>query len=286
MASLQVKKLPIFHAGSLTAVFGLLNVEFKKLHPDIEITSEPAGSVDAVLRITEQKRQCGVLASADYALIPRMMFPVYADWYIIFASDEMVISYTEKSKYHDEINENNWYEILSREGVTYSLQNPELDPGGYRTIMVWQLGEKYYGVPDLSKKLRESVGCKILPQTEPTDYNFTYRSGAVRNKARYLTLPEKINLSNGKFDSFYAQAKVEVKGKISENTIILNGESILFGLTVPKLFSDQHLAIEWVRLLLSEKGKTIMKNMGMKPLEPGLTNDIGKIPPVLRELIS
>ena len=78
MANVQTKKLPIFHAGSLSAAFAKVNAEFQKLHPDVEIQSQAAGSVDAVRWVTEQKSPCGILASADYELIPRMMFPDYA----------------------------------------------------------------------------------------------------------------------------------------------------------------------------------------------------------------
>lgn len=38
-------RLPLFHAGSLTATFAKINTEFKKLHPDVEIMSEAAGTL-------------------------------------------------------------------------------------------------------------------------------------------------------------------------------------------------------------------------------------------------
>ena len=278
MEDSATKKLPIFHAGSLTAVFAKVNVEFKKLHPDVEIVSEAAGSVDAVRKITEQKRECGVLASADYRLIPNMMLPDYTDWYVVFASDEIVLSYSEKSRYQSEVNKDNWYEILQRTGVTYALHDPNRDPGGYRTLMVWQLAEKYYGVPGLYEKLRGSPGYRILPQTEQADYTFTYRSVATRNNLKFVSLPENINLSSNKLSSHYALAKVEIKSGSSEETIILNGEPILFALTIPRNFPDQELAINWVSFLLSDDGITIMKSMGMKPLEPAIADDIGRVP--------
>jgi len=281
MANVQTTKLPIFHAGSLIAPFAKINAEFKKAHPDVGIASEPAGSVDAVRRITDQKRECGVLASADYRLIPEMMFPVYAEWYIIFASDEMVLSYSDKSRYGNEVNADNWYEILQREGVTYALQDPNRDPGGYRTLMVWRLAEKYYGVPQLYDKLRSSTGCKILPQTEQMDYTFTYRAGAVRNNTKHINLPESINLSSKKLESYYAQATVEIKSGVPEETMILKGEPILFGLTIPKDFPDQKLAISWVDFLLSRQGIEIMKSMGMNPMSPPITNDASKVPALL-----
>lgn len=64
MANVQTTKLPIFHAGSLTATFARVNAGFKKQHPEVEIISEAAGSAAAVRKITELKQECGILASA------------------------------------------------------------------------------------------------------------------------------------------------------------------------------------------------------------------------------
>jgi molybdate/tungstate transport system substrate-binding protein len=50
-----------------------------------------------------------ILASADYVLIPDMMIPKHATWYIIFGSSRMVLRYTDRSAYYDEVNEQNWF---------------------------------------------------------------------------------------------------------------------------------------------------------------------------------
>jgi molybdate/tungstate transport system substrate-binding protein len=288
----SVQKLPIFHAGSLTATFAKVNAEFKKLHPDVEIVSEPAGSADTVRRVTEQKRECGILASADYKLIPEMMFPDFADWYIIFASDQIVLCYSDKSKYHDAVSRNNWYEILQREGVTYALHDPDQDPGGYRTLIVWQLAEKYYGIPGLYPKLSNSQGYKILSgnlialcESGQIDYTFSYRAVAVQNHAKYIALPDNINLASRKFEDFYRQAQVKIRGSKPGEVVTINGEPILFALTVPKNFDDQKLAASWVSFLLSDKGVDIMKSMGMNPIKPAITNDAGKLPESLNNYV-
>ena len=277
-------KLPIFHAGSLTATFARVNAEFKKLHPGVEIVSEPAGSVAAIRKVTEQKRECGVVASADYQLIPQLMFPLYADWYIIFASEQIVLCYTEKSKYQNQINANNWYEILQKENVRFGRHDPDQDPGGYRTLMVWQLAEKYYGIPGLYQKLLGAKGDILMSgnvRPGDLDYTFGYKAPAVQNKMKYLDLPENINLSSKQFKIYYAQAKVELKGSKPDETMIVTGEPILFGLTVPKNFPNQSLAVSWVGFLLCSEGVAIMESMGMKPIRPGIANDIKKVPEAL-----
>jgi len=281
-------KLPIFHAGSLTATFGMVNAKFMKFHPDVEIISELAGSVAVIRKVTEQKRECGVVASADYKLIPQLMFSNYADWYIIFASEQIVICYTEKSKYQDQINANNWYEILQKEDVKFGRHDPDQDPGGYRTLMVWQLAEKYYGIPKLYQKLFGAKGNILMDgslRAGDLDYTFGYKAPAVQNKIKYLALPESINLSSKQFENYYSQAKVEIKGSKQGQTMTVTGEPILLGLTVPKNFPNQDLAVGWVDFLLGESGVAIMEAMGMKPIKPGLANSVDKVPRTLESKV-
>jgi len=38
-----------------------------------------------------------VLAVADFSLIPKMMMPKYADWYLKFVKNRTVLAYTNKS---------------------------------------------------------------------------------------------------------------------------------------------------------------------------------------------
>lgn len=286
------KALPILHAGSLRATFTGVNAGFKTLHPEVEIISEATGSVDAVHRVTEHKDECGVLASADYKLISEMMFPDFADWYILFASDEMVLCYSKKSKYNNEINAGNWYEVLQREGVTYGLHDPNQDPGGYRTLMLLQLAEEYYGVPQLYQKLISSPGYKILPGnlialigSGKLDYAFSYKASATQNNARYITLPDNVNLASRQLEEFYAKAQVQITGRKQGEKVTIRGEPILFALTVPKTFSNQELAISWVDYLLGDKGMAVMKSMGMNPFSPAIASDVKKLPEVLKTKI-
>jgi len=63
--------------------------------------------------------------------------------------------------------------------------------------------------------------------------------------------------------------------------MIVTGEPILFGLTVPKNFPNRDLAVGWVDFLLGESGVAIMEAMGMKPIRPALANSIDRIPRTL-----
>jgi len=284
-------KLPIFHAGSLTVPFAQISEEFNKLYPDVKILAEGAGSRTTIRKVTELNKECGVIGSADYTVIPELMFPEYADWYIIFATNQMCIAYTDKSQFADEINGGNWYEILQREGVSYGRSDP---PCGYRTLMVWQLAEKHYNAPGLYDKLYEAGGDLMrakeveliaLLESGDLDYAFEYTSVAVQHNLNYVKLPAEVNLSSDGHKDFYAQAQVEISGKEPGETITKKGKPIVYGVTIPSNFANTEMAIAWVDFLLSSEGIAIMEANGQPPVIPALTNDRSKLPDKLKKYV-
>ena len=286
--------LTIYHAGSLTIPFDDLTKEFNKLYPDIKVETEATGSATAIRKVTELGKECGVIGSADYLLIPELMFPEYADWYIIFASNQMCLAYTDQSQFADEINGDNWYEILQREGVTYGRSDPDQDPCGYRTLMVWQLAEDYYNEPDLYNKLYDAEGDLMRPkevdliallESGDLDYAFEYSSIAQQQNLKYVELPPEINLSDVDFEDFYAQAEVEIAGTEPGEKIVMMGKPIVYGVTIPKNFPHQELAIAWIDFLLSSDGMAIMEANYQTPIIPAKTNDASKLPDELKEYV-
>lgn len=288
-------KLPIFHAGSLTIPFAQISEEFNKLYPDIDILLEGAGSQTTIRKVTELGRECGVIGSADYTVIPQLMFPEHADWYIIFATNQMCIAYTDKSRFGDEINGDNWYKILQREGVKYGRADPNQDPCGYRTLMVWQLAEDYYGVLGLYDKFYGGAGEMIRPkevdliallESGDLDYAFEYLSVAKQHKLNFVSLPVEIDLSSEEFGDYYSKAKVEIAGRKPGEKIAKTGKPIVYGITIPKSAPHPELAITWVSFLLSPQGMAIMEANGQPPIIPALTNDKSKLPDELKGYVT
>jgi len=287
-------KLPIFHAGSLTIPFAQVSEEFNNLYPDVEILSEGTGSQTAIRKVTELGRECGIVASADYTIIPQLMFPEHADWYITIACNRMVIAYTDSSQFADEVDRDNWYEILQREGVKYGRSDPNQDPCGYRTLMVWQLAEDYYNIPGLYGKLYEaedkdimrpkSVDLIALLESSDLDYAFEYSSVAAQHKLNFVSLPPEIDLSSEEFKDYYAKAEVKVSGKKPEEFLTKKGKPIVYGVTIPKNFPRQETAIAWIDFLLSPEGRAIMEANGQPPITPA-TNDKSKLPDRLKRYV-
>jgi len=287
-------KLQIFHAGSLTIPFAQVSDAFNELYPDVEILAEAAGSATTIRKVTELHKECGIVGSADFTLIPELMFPDYTDWYIIFASNQMCVVYTEKSQFADEINSDNWHEILQREGVTYGRSDPDQDPCGYRTLLVWQLAEIHYNEPGTYDSLYETAGDLMRPksveliallESGDLDYAFEYSSVAAQHNLKYVELPLEINLSDKDMADFYAQAEVEIAGKEPGEKVVMIGKPIVYGITIPKNFPRQDLAIAWIDFLLSSEGMEIMEKNGQPAVIPAITNDANKLPESLKKYV-
>lgn len=278
--------LTIFHAGSLSKPLEELARAYSAKHPEVKILREGKGSVETIKKITELKREADIIAVADYELIPKMMIPEYAEWAIKFATNRMVIAYTNKSKYSWEINSNNWHYILAKSGVEIGRANPDTDPCGYRTLMVLSLAEEYYGNYGLKAEILKNSPPRNMRDTEielvsilqlgEIDYLFIYESIAVQYGFKYINLSEEIDLSSEQQAAFYSTAKVDIR-KGSE-VITLVGKPIIYGITIPKNSLNSKAAIEFIKFMLSGEGKAILLKNGHKPLDRAIASDINKIP--------
>jgi len=289
--------LKIFHAGSLSVPFNIMESVFEKQYPYIDVRREVSGSVKAVRKIIDLHKSCDVIAVADYTLIPKMMFPIYTDYVKLFARNELVLCYTPKSKYSQEINSQNWYKILSRPDVKWGFSNPNDDPCGYRTVIAIGLASLYYHKPDLMKKLLspyinlswqnskneiifsspsnlKTTGHKIfirhksvellgLIESGAIDYAFEYKSVALQHKLLFITLPPEINLSELKHASFYNQVKIKLA-----NGKTISGKPIVYGISTLKTSSHPKEAKLWENFVTGEKGKKILKDSFQIPIFP------------------
>jgi molybdate/tungstate transport system substrate-binding protein len=143
--------LTIYHAGSLAVPFSELKAEFESTHPNVVVLCESGGSDkminNAITVVKAGETPPDIIASADYKLIPDSLYEDgYADWYIAFARNKMVLCYCDGAPVSDAIanDTHTWYDVLRNEDVKYGHSNPDDDPCGYRTPIVIQLAQKYY----------------------------------------------------------------------------------------------------------------------------------------------
>ena len=272
-------KVIIFHAGSLTIPLAEIEKQFEAKYPGVDVLREAAGSQKCARKITDLKKPCDLMASADYKVIDKLLIPSYADWNIRFATNQLVLCYTDKSKYAGEVNNKNWHEILRRDGIIWGHSDPNLDPCGYRALMVLQLAEKYYNVPELYEKAianrpkenirPKSVELVSLLQTGNMDYAWEYLSVAVQHGLQYILLPDEINLGNYQFDKLYSQAVVKVTGKKPGTFMDMKGGSVTYGLTMIKNAPNAKAAIAFLEHMLNPQGGLkVLKDMGQPPFVP------------------
>jgi molybdate/tungstate transport system substrate-binding protein len=289
----------IFHAGSLTVPFAKMEKEFEAMYPGVDIKREAGGSAKMARMISELGKPADIMASADYMVIRKSLIPEFAGWNVRFATNQLVLCYTDKSKFADKVNQDNWYEILGKEGVQWGHSDPNLDPCGYRSLMVLKLAEKFYNKPGLYEKLinnrpkknvrPKSVELVSLLQTGHLDYAWEYLSVAIQHELKYVKLPDKINLGNYKHDDFYKEAEVEVTGKKPGTKMTRVGKSCTYGVTLVKDAPNRAGAIAFLAYLLDpDKGLKILKEMGQPPFVPARvpTEEMkGQLPKDLQDLV-
>jgi len=292
-------KLIIFHAGSLAVPFEKMEKAFEQKYPKVDVLREAGGSTKMAQMISESSKPCDIMASADFVVIDKILIPKYADWNVRFASNQLVLCYTDQSKFADKINADNWHEILTRTGVEWGQSDPNLDPCGYRALMVMQLAEEYYKKQGLYKQLLDNrPEQNVRPKADELvsllkagnmDYAWEYLSVAVQHGLKYIKLPEQINLGSYKFDYIYKEAKVEVTGKEPGKMITLTGQSITYGATIIKDAPNPEAAVVFMEYLLSpDGGLKILEEMGQPPFIPATvpsTEMKGKMPEPLQKLV-
>jgi len=267
--------------------FKQLADEYEKRNPGLKILMEPDGSLICARKITELEKPCDIMASADYFVINELLIPDYATWSIRFATNEIVISFQEKSKFASEIDSTNWVNILLKDDVTYARSDPDSDPCGYRAVLAIMLAEKYYNKPGLTEKLisknrdfirPKEVDLVALVESNAVDYMFQYKSVAIQHNLKYVELPDKINLSDPLKNNFYKTVSLDVAGSTPGSKITVKGEYINYSLAVLTNAVNKTEAIDFVCFLLSNEGMEIIRKNGQEPIIPFSTEQLDLIP--------
>jgi len=286
------EQVVIFHAGSLSVPFSEIEKKFEAKYPEYDVVREAAGSRACARKITDLHKKADIMASADYKVIDNLLKPNYAKFNALFATNEMVIAYTSKSKYANEINSNNWTDILLKPEVKVGHSNPNLDPCGYRTMLIAKLAGIYYNKPFFNELFGygdyytpgEENTNKVVVRPKETDllgllevgafdYLFIYKSVAIQHNLKFITLPPQISLKSKKYASFYKQATFKVTGKKPGTFIVKRGAPMVYGITIVQnenenLPINKKGAVLFFKFVLSPIGQEIMKKNGQGVITP------------------
>lgn len=265
------------------------------MNPDIRILLEPAGSLVCARKITELKKPCDIIASADYFVINELLIPGYTKWSIRFATNEIVIAYGEKSKYSSEINSDNWTDILLRDDVIYSRSDPDADPCGYRTVFTIMLAEKLYGKQGLTEKMLlknkdfirpQEVDLVALIESNAIDYMFQYKSIAIQHGLKSLELPDDINLSEPSKAEIYKSVSLDVTGKGPGTKITMTGDYINYSISVLDNAPHKDAAMDFLCFILSKEGLEIFSRNGQDPIIPVTSDQSNQLPAKLSKCLN
>lgn len=286
--------LVVFTAGSLARPMRAVLDSFAA-KAGVRYELESAGSLETARKITELGKIPDIIALADEDVFPKVLVPAHVTWYARFAENRIVLAYTDKSRYASEIDSTNWWQLLQRAGLEIGRSNPDLDPAGYRTLMVFQLAERHYTNTGLASKLEQAahrrnmrpkeIELVALLESGDLDYAWFYESMAKASGVRYVRLPAAIDLSNPNLSDAYAQAAVRVIGSAATDTVVMRGAAIRYAFSVPLKAAHASLAERFSAYLLSEEGRRALEGQFLATLPVADAVGTG-IPQAVRSLLN
>ncbi len=328
--SQQKTPLVVFAAGSLIIPFDHLEKAFEEKYPNIDVQPEYHGSIQVIRHATELHKPIDVVATADAALIPMLMYATnmpetdqpYADWHIRFASNHLALAYQPESKYADEINAENWAEIISRPDVKIGIADPRFDASGYRALMAFGLAEiadQNYGlfdpmfkdqftfpvtifrgdelttitVPEILEIKPESHivirGASIqliaLLESGDLDYAFEYESVIQQHGLKKVGLPAEVNLGEEDNEELYQQVQVNLDfQRFASIKPQFRGERIGYGITIPASAPHPDEAAQFIAFLLSPEGRSLMEADHHPMFEMFIADGYENLPSALQAL--
>lgn len=324
--------LSVFAAGSLIIPFEHIEQAFEAIYPNIDVQAEYHGSIQVIRHATELHEPIDVVVTADASLIPMLMYASnmpetnepYADWYIRFASNHLALAYSGESKHADEINAENWAEVVARTDVKTGIADPRFDASGYRALMAFALSEmanEDYGLfgpmfdgqfsfpitifrgdelttitvpevletkPDAHIVLRgASVQLIALLESGDLDYAFEYESVIQQHELKMVSLPAEVNLGEQDFEALYKQVQVNLDfQRFVSVKPQFRGEQIGYGITIPAGALHSNEAAQFIAFLLSPEGRSIMEENHHPMFETYIADGYENLPSILQSTVS
>jgi molybdate/tungstate transport system substrate-binding protein len=321
--SAEQKTLVIFHHGSPTPAIEAAEKAFSLKYPDIKVMREKDDALANMRKVTDLGKNADIIYTDDYSIIPPVMFPKYADFWIRYAHDEMTIAYADNSKYASEINGDNWYDILARKDVKWGIADPNAGPDGYFSLGQIMLSNIFYKNGNIFDSLisantaitvrqegdRYIIDCpenlnpkssKVLIRPDPEtlypmilagelDYAFGYMGSVIGEGPagiRTVRLPAQVNLSDlSLVPNTYNRVSINLFSDRPDRKIAITLGAKANGLTIPLNAQNKEAAANYLKIFLGPIGQNALKGVHITPLEPAETNDLSKVPESLRALL-
>ena len=254
--------ITIFAAASLAHPLAVVAERFQE-ETGIPSQRELGGSLEHARKLTELARFPDVLLLADDEVMASLM-PAHLDWYVRFATTRLVIAYSPRSRWSDSINAENWWDILSREGVRIGRGDSMIAPVGRHGVALLRRADAYYARTGITARLLANAPTRYmrpnaselaaLLETAEVDYVLDYEAVAQQHGFRYVTLPLDLAVP------------------------------VIYGVAVPRRAGNPAGGREFVQYMFSSDGRRALETAGVDllPLPVALGTNV---PPEITELV-
>ncbi len=286
----------MLHAGSLTTLVRQHLGPALQRADGIVLASEPGHSVALAEALKEQRLSGDVYLSADAAVNQILLEATNGNgirWFVIFACNAVALAYSPKSRFLADFEQARhgtipWYQVLLQPGVKLRRNNPNHDPMGYYTLLVCDLAQEWYRIPDLRQRLLgdatnpEQVNQPHIAQLEngEIDAMFLYRSAVIERQLPSILLPDEINLSNPALAATYATVQYTTEGGHT-----FRGKPISFSGAVLRDAANPSAALRVIAYLLSPTGQQLVARAHFLPGSALVGGDIASVPHHIRSLL-
>jgi len=218
--------------------------------------------------------------------------PADPGWGVAFATGQLSLGYRAGGRFAPALDSAArdllpWWKVLLRPGFRFGRTDPALDPKGYRTLWLFRLAARHYGVRGLDDSLRggedevfpeEQLAARV--ETGQLDAGVFYRSEARAQGLSVVPLPPQVDLGDPAYDSLYRTMSY----RAADGTVFRGG-TILYVGTVPANAPDPAVGRAFLAFVLSERGRAELRSRGYEPAAAAV-GDTTRMPPSVRGAVA
>jgi molybdate/tungstate transport system substrate-binding protein len=297
-----------FNADAYTAETQALLNQFSAATGVPVAPTHPAGSFALAKQIASGSQVDVFVPVALSAAAPSSLGSLSSNWAIGFASDQMVVAYSNASvsttaaaavisEYQQAAKSNassDWnavFKSLTSGGVKLGISDPGADPAGLRGWLVLEAAGALYGdsnqsayTTPLLRAQANVTGSAAANMVAPLEagqmqFLFIYRSVAVAQHLGYFQLDHRINLGDPKLAASYALLRYTLA------TGPTSGAPIILCMTIPTDAPDASEAMQFVRYVVRSSG-ALLAPYGLQPFAPPLLYNDTAPPQLVAEMLS
>lgn len=199
---------------------------------------------NALLRFVEDEtKRPDVVIGADVELLRERLYPEKADWDAEFAANEVVVAYAPATALGRRLAAGEpWYEVFAdADDGEVAISDPDLDPLGYRAILLFELAEREHGLENFrdamaEKVYREPDEPRLLAGLENGNRAcaVAYSNMAAERDVAVQELPDAYNFGNPAYADRYARASYTTEsGHTVEGSPVVYNATVLTGADTP-----------------------------------------------------